>query len=274
MRRVHRRHRPAAFGSGRASCSVTCGSRSSSRDPVPAGAAPRRSPRSVSRPGNGSRTWVIPVFILDTAASKLADADTTRARDEASSRAPASATRSCATPPKTTASAAPPSAPDTPKPRLATSASATTSEPRSHDPTDDQLHALHEIVCRLLCQRAPASSPTAPAGPTPARQQPVGDTGCHEPRREGAPGLPRASRDTYEGRLTVTQAPVGDDRAKRTQLGATPAVSCLAQKIEAMLRARNKGRHQTVRAAPRLTRSTMRPRGVHFSRRHRRVRQG
>jgi len=122
MRRVHRRHRPAAFGSGRASCSVTCGSRSSSRDPVPAGAAPRRSPRSVSRREMAREPWVIPVFILDTAASKLADADTTRARDEASSRAPASATRSCATPPKTTASAAPPSAPDTPKPRLATSA--------------------------------------------------------------------------------------------------------------------------------------------------------
>ena len=101
--------------------------------------------------------WVIdPVFMLDAVRQQLADADgDARPRGDATSPAPASTTPTCATPPTRTASGAPPSAPATPRRPPATSASATTSAPALTDPTDDQLHALREIVCRLLAAPLP-----------------------------------------------------------------------------------------------------------------------
>jgi hypothetical protein len=49
------------------------------------------------------------------------------------------------------------------------------------DPTDDQLHALRDIVCRLLCQHYPDVIAYGAGWTDPARQQPVGDTGRYEP---------------------------------------------------------------------------------------------
>ena len=54
------------------------------------------------------------------------------------------------------------------------------------DPPDDQLHALREIVCRLLCRHHPDVIAYGAGWTDPARQQPVGDTGRHEPRHVDA----------------------------------------------------------------------------------------
>jgi hypothetical protein len=53
------------------------------------------------------------------------------------------------------------------------------------DPTEDQLHALREIVCRLLCRHYPEVIAYGAGWTDPARQ-PVGDTGRHEPRHADA----------------------------------------------------------------------------------------
>jgi hypothetical protein len=54
------------------------------------------------------------------------------------------------------------------------------------DPTDDQLHALRDIVCHLLCRHYPDLIAYGAGWTDPARQQPVGDTGRHEPRHVDA----------------------------------------------------------------------------------------
>ena len=50
------------------------------------------------------------------------------------------------------------------------------------DPTDDQLSALREIVCRLLCEHHPELIAFGAGWTDAERQQPVGDTGRREPR--------------------------------------------------------------------------------------------
>jgi hypothetical protein len=50
------------------------------------------------------------------------------------------------------------------------------------DPTDDQLNALREIVCRLLCEHHPELIAYGAGWTDAERQQPVGDTGRREPR--------------------------------------------------------------------------------------------
>jgi hypothetical protein len=50
------------------------------------------------------------------------------------------------------------------------------------DPTDDHSTRLREIVCRLLCRHHPDVIAYGAGWTDPARQQPVGDTGRHEPR--------------------------------------------------------------------------------------------
>jgi hypothetical protein len=54
------------------------------------------------------------------------------------------------------------------------------------DPTAEQLHALREIVCRLLCAHYPDVIAYGAGWTDPARQQLVGDTGRHEPRHVDA----------------------------------------------------------------------------------------
>jgi hypothetical protein len=50
------------------------------------------------------------------------------------------------------------------------------------DPSDDQLSALREIVCRLLCEHHPELIAYGAGWTDAERQQPVGDTGRREPR--------------------------------------------------------------------------------------------
>jgi hypothetical protein len=54
------------------------------------------------------------------------------------------------------------------------------------DPTDDQLSALREIVCRLLCEHHPELIAYGAGWTDAERQQPVGDTGRREPRHVDA----------------------------------------------------------------------------------------
>jgi hypothetical protein len=51
------------------------------------------------------------------------------------------------------------------------------------DPTDAQLRALHQIVCRLLVRQYPELIAYGAGWTDSERQQPVGDTGRHEPRQ-------------------------------------------------------------------------------------------
>ena len=51
------------------------------------------------------------------------------------------------------------------------------------DPADAQLHALTEIVCRLLVRQYRELIAYGAGWTDPERQQPVGDTGRHEPRQ-------------------------------------------------------------------------------------------
>jgi hypothetical protein len=51
------------------------------------------------------------------------------------------------------------------------------------DPTDAQLHALAQIVCRLLVRHYRELIAYGAGWSDPERQQPVGDTGRHEPRQ-------------------------------------------------------------------------------------------
>jgi hypothetical protein len=136
-----------------------------------------------------------------SATPSASSSPTPRARPcarSATSPAHASTTTTSATPPKTTASAAPPSA---------RHAEATASNlglghdirAALADPTDDQLHALREIVCRLLCAHYPDVIAYGAGWTDPARQQADGDTGRHEPRNVDAivaAELSRALKDT------------------------------------------------------------------------------
>jgi len=54
------------------------------------------------------------------------------------------------------------------------------------DPTHDQLNALREIVCRLLCEHHPELVAYGAGWTDPERQQPAGDTGRREPRHVDA----------------------------------------------------------------------------------------
>ena len=54
------------------------------------------------------------------------------------------------------------------------------------EPTDAQLHALREIVCRLLVRHYRELIAYGAGWTDPERQQPVGDTGRHEPRQVDA----------------------------------------------------------------------------------------
>jgi hypothetical protein len=111
--------------------------------------------------------WVIdPVFMLDTARQQLADTDSPPARDEryfAGARLDDDDLRDAAEDDRDRRAA-----------ERARRAEATTSNlalgddirAALTDPTDDQLHALREIVCRCSAATTPTSSPTAPAGRT------------------------------------------------------------------------------------------------------------
>jgi hypothetical protein len=54
------------------------------------------------------------------------------------------------------------------------------------DPTDAQLHALKQIVCHLLVRHYREVITYGAGWTDPERQQPVGDTGRHEPRQPDA----------------------------------------------------------------------------------------
>jgi hypothetical protein len=54
------------------------------------------------------------------------------------------------------------------------------------DPTDAQLRALTQIVCRLLVREYREPIAYGAGWTDPERQQPVGDTGRHEPRQHDA----------------------------------------------------------------------------------------
>ena len=166
--------------------------------------------------------------MLDAVRQQLADADErARPRASATSPAPASTTPTCATPPPTTASAAPPSAPATPK------------RPRSNlglghdlragliDPTDDQLDALRDDRLPPALPRDYRDVIAYGAGWTdPDRQQPVGDTGRHEPpphrrdRRRRARARPRRPRPAARHRRS--SSPAGPPRSSSTPT-ASPA---------------------------------------------------
>jgi hypothetical protein len=131
--------------------------------------------------------WVIdPVFMLDTVRQQLTDAETTPARDEsyfAGARLDDEDLRDAADDDRQRRAA-----------ERARHAEATASNlglghdirAALADPTGDQLHALREIVCRLLCQQHPDVIAYGAGWTDTARQQPVGDTGRHEPRHVDA----------------------------------------------------------------------------------------
>jgi hypothetical protein len=54
------------------------------------------------------------------------------------------------------------------------------------DPHDSQLHALRQIVCHLLVRHYRELVAYGAGWTDPERQQPVGDTGRHEPRQPAA----------------------------------------------------------------------------------------
>jgi hypothetical protein len=131
--------------------------------------------------------WVIdPVFMLDTVHQQLADADSPPARDEsyfAGARLDDDDLRDAADDDCERRAA-----------DRARHAEATASNlglghdirAALADPTDDQLHAVCEIVCRLLCRHYAEVIAYGSGWSDPARQQPVGNTGRHEPRNVDA----------------------------------------------------------------------------------------
>jgi hypothetical protein len=131
--------------------------------------------------------WVIdPVFMLDTVRRQLAHADTTPAREEryfAGARLDDEDLRDAAEDDRRRRAA-----------ERARHAEATASNlglghdirAALADPTDDQLRALREIVCRLLCAHHADVIAYGAGWTDPARQHPVGDTGRHEPRHADA----------------------------------------------------------------------------------------
>jgi hypothetical protein len=133
--------------------------------------------------GFAAGIWVIdPVFMIDAVHEQLADADSTPARDEryfAAARVDDDELRAAAADDRERRAA-----------ERARHAEATASNlglghdirAALADPTEDQLHALREIVCRLLCRHHPDVIAYGAGWTDPARQQPVGDTGRHEPR--------------------------------------------------------------------------------------------
>jgi hypothetical protein len=131
--------------------------------------------------------WVIdPVFMLDSVREQLANADGTRAREEryfAGARLDDEDLRNAAEDDRQRRAA-----------ERTRRAEATASNlglghdirAALADPTDEQLHALREIVCRLLCRHYPDVIAYGAGWTDPGRQQPVGDTGRHEPRHVDA----------------------------------------------------------------------------------------
>ena len=131
--------------------------------------------------------WVIdPVFMLDAVRHQLADADGEVAREEAyfgGARLDDDELRDAAEQDRQRRAA-----------ERARHAEATASNlALGHDiraaladPTDDQLSALREIVCRLLCEHHPELIAYGAGWTDAERQQPVGDTGRREPRHVDA----------------------------------------------------------------------------------------
>jgi len=127
--------------------------------------------------------WVIdPVFMLDAVRHRLADADGEVAREEAyfgGARLDDDELRDAAEEDRQRRAA-----------ERARHAEATASNlTLGHDiraaladPSDDQLSALREIVCRLLCEHHPELIAYGAGWTDAERQQPVGDTGRREPR--------------------------------------------------------------------------------------------
>jgi hypothetical protein len=127
--------------------------------------------------------WVIdPVFMLDTVRQQLAESDGTPAREEryfAGARLNDEDLREAAEEDRERRAAE----------RVRQAEATASNLGLGHDiraaladPTDDQWHALREIVCRLLCAHYPEVIAYGAGWTDPARQQPVGDTGRHEPR--------------------------------------------------------------------------------------------
>jgi ParB/Sulfiredoxin domain len=127
--------------------------------------------------------WVIdPVFMLDAVRHQLADADGEPAREEAyfgGARLDDDELRDAAEQDRQRRAA-----------ERARHAEATASNlTLGHDiraaladPSDDQLSALREIVCRLVCEHHPELIAYGAGWTDAERQQPVGDTGRREPR--------------------------------------------------------------------------------------------
>src|SRR3954449_6069821 len=170
--------------------------------------------------------WVIdPVFMLDTARQQLADADGSPARDEsyfAGARLDDDDLRDAADDDRQRRAA-----------ERARRAAATTSNlglghdirAALADPTDDQLHALREIVCLLLCTHYPDVIAYGAGWTDAARQQPVGDTGRHEPRHVDAivaAELDRASTAPTRCAVSASSSPAGAPRSSWTRT-ASPA---------------------------------------------------
>ena len=131
--------------------------------------------------------WVVdPAFMLDLVHEQLGDGDTTPAREEAyfaGARLDDDELRDAAAEDEQRRAQA-----------RARHADATRSNlGLGHDiraglidPTDAQLHALTQIVCRLLVRHYRELIAYGAGWTDPERQQPVGDTGRHEPRHVDA----------------------------------------------------------------------------------------
>jgi hypothetical protein len=127
--------------------------------------------------------WVIdPVFMLDAVRHQLADADSEVAREEAyfgGARLDDDELRDAAEEDRQRRA--------TERARHAEAAASNLTlghdiRAALADPTDDQLRALREIVCRLLCEHHPELIAYGAGWTDAERQQPVGDTGRREPR--------------------------------------------------------------------------------------------
>jgi len=127
--------------------------------------------------------WVIdPVFMLDAVRHQLADADGEVAREEAyfgGARLDDDELRDAAEEDRQRRAAE----------RARHAEAAASNLTLGHDirvaladPSDDQLSALREIVCRLLCEHHPELIAYGAGWTDAERQQPVGDTGRREPR--------------------------------------------------------------------------------------------
>ena len=131
--------------------------------------------------------WVIdPVFMLDAVRHQLADADGKVAREESyfgGARLDDDELRDAAEQDRQRRAAE----------RARHAEAAASNLALGHDiraaladPTDDQLSALREIVCRLLCEHHPELIAYGAGWTDAERQQPVGDTGRREPRHVDA----------------------------------------------------------------------------------------